>query len=288
MKNRFMQVVRLAVFIMIAAAAALYPGFGAAEIKFGTVPRLSAAELQTMYAPLAEYLSKEIGEKVTVVVPKDFQAFKDAAKAGHMDIGFSNPLLYVQIKDKVNIEPLALSSEVKSGTRFRGIIIVRKDSGINKIPDLKGKKFVFMDKDSPAGYLFQILLLDRAGLDPKKDITVLSFLKRHEKVAEAVIDKTADAGGIREDELEKIKDKVDISQLRIVGYTDYFPNWPLFSTPNLKPDMSAKIRAALLKLKPNDPKNEAILKSARLTGFVPVTDKEYDDLRKAAKIADSL
>jgi phosphonate transport system substrate-binding protein len=287
MKNGFMQAVRAAVFI-VAAMAAFHPGFVSAEIKFGTVPRLSAAELQAMYAPLAEYLSKEIGEKVTVVVPKDFQAFKEAAKAGQMDIGFSNPLLYVQIKEKTNIEPLALSSEVKSGTRLRGIIIVRKDSGINKIQDLKGKKFVFMDKDSPAGYLFQMLLLDKAGFDTKKDITVLSFLKRHEKVAEAVIDKTADAGGIREDELEKVKDKVDVSQLRIVGYTDYFPNWPFFASPSLKPDMVAKIRAALLKLKPNDPKNEPVLKSARLTGFIPVSDKEYDDLRKAAKITDAM
>ncbi|HEY6010956.1 MAG TPA: PhnD/SsuA/transferrin family substrate-binding protein, partial [Nitrospirota bacterium] len=83
-------------------------------------------------------------------------------------------------------------------------------------------------------------------------------------------------------------DKVDISQLRIVGYTDYFPNWPFFASPKLKPEMVAKIRAALLKLKPNDPKNEAVLKSARLTGFIPVADKEYDDLRKAAKITGAL
>jgi phosphonate transport system substrate-binding protein len=259
-----------------------------AEIRFGTVPRLTAPELQAMYSPLADYLSKETGEKVSIVIPKDFQAFKDAAKAGQMDSAFANPLLYVQIKEKANIEPLALSSEGKSGTRLRGIIIVRKDSGIEKIQDLKGKKFVFMEKDSPAGYLFQLLLLNKAGFDTKKDITVLPFAKRHDKVAQAVFDKTADAGGIREDELEKVKDKVDISQLRIVGYTDYFPNWPFFAGPHVKPETAARIKAALLKLKPNDPKNEAILKSARLTGFVPVSDREYDDLRRAAQISDSM
>ncbi len=280
MKNR----VCSAVFLFLAAGM-LISGVATAEIRMGTVPRLSAAELQQMFAPLAEYLSKETGEKVSIVVPKDFPAFKEAVKAGQMDIGFANPLIYVEAKQTANIEPLALSSEVKSGTRLRGIIIVRKDSSITALPDLKGKKFVFMDKDSPAGYLFQILLLSRAGFDAKTDIHLLPFAKRHDKVIAAVLDRSADAGGIREDELEKVKDKIDISQIRIVGYTDYFPNWPFFATEKLKPETAAKVKAALLKLKPNDPKNEPILGPARLTGFIPVSDKEYDDLRKAAKIA---
>ncbi len=287
MKRSFMKTV-MTVVLVVAAFIAFGAGVASAEIKFGTLPRLSAPELQAMYSPLAEYLSRETGEKVTIVIPKDFNAFKDAVKTGQMDVGFANPLIYVQAKEMSNIEPLALSSEVKSGTRFRGIIIVRKDSGFNKIQDLKGKKFVFMDKDSAAGYIFQMLLLSKAGFDVNKDISLLPFAKKHENITTAVFNKTADAGGIREDELEKMKGKLDISQIRIVGYTDYFPNWPFFATPKLKPEMAAKIRTALLKLKPNDPQNENILGPARLTGFIPIIDKEYDELRKAAKVAGAL
>jgi phosphonate transport system substrate-binding protein len=133
-----------------------------------------------------------------------------------------------------------------------------------------------------------MLLLNRAGFDTAKDITVLPFAKKHENVTQAVLNRTADAGGIREDELEKVKDKIDISQIRILGYTDYFPNWPVFAMGKLKPELTARIKAALLKLKPNDPQNEKILGPARLTGFIPVSDKEYDDLRKAAKLVDAL
>jgi ABC-type phosphate/phosphonate transport system substrate-binding protein len=79
-----------------------------------------------------------------------------------------------------------------------------------------------------------------------------------------------------------------VSRIRVVGYTDYFPNWPFFASSKLNPETTAKIKAALLKLKPNDPKNEAILGPARLTGFIPVSDKEYDGLRKAAKIANGM
>jgi phosphonate transport system substrate-binding protein len=267
---------------------AIFARNASAEIKFGTLPRQSEAEMHAMFDPLAEYLTKEMGEKVSLVIPKTFQAFKEEVKAGRLDVGFSNPLIYVEVKKQVNIEPLALSSEVKSGTRMRGILVARKDSGIAKPQDLKGKKISFMDKDSAGGYIYQMLLLSKAGLDVKNDFTILPFAKKHVNVCAAVINKTADAGGIREDELDKVKDQVDISQLKIVGYTDYFPNWPFFATPKLNRDAAEKIRAALLKLKPNDPQNEKILKSARLTGFIPVSDKDYDELRKAAKVAGAL
>ena len=273
---------------IMALLAAFCPRHASAEIRFITVPRLSAAELQTIYAPLIEYLSSEVGEKVTLVVPKDFDGVEKEVKAGKADIGFVNPLIYVQVKQSVNIEPLALSSEVKSGTRLRGIVIVRKDSDVIKLQDLKGKKFSFVEEDSPAGHIFQKLLLSKAGFDLKKDVIMLPYAKTHENVVMAVFNKTADAGGVREEQLDKMKGSLDISQLKVVGFTDYFPNWPFFSTPSLKKESADKIRTALLKLKPNEPQNAKILGQARLTGFIPVADKEYDDLRAAARLVGAL
>jgi phosphonate transport system substrate-binding protein len=286
MKHRFSLFAVMAALSFFAASVAR-PGTAGAEIKFGILPRLSAVEMSRMFSPLAEYLTKETGEKVALVIPKDFDSFKNMVKAGQVDIAFANPLVYVELRKAANLEPLALSSEPKSGTRFRGIIITRKDSGIEKLQDLKGKKLSFVDKDSAAGYIFQMLLLSRAGLE-KKDFVLLPFAKKQDNVTMAVFNKAADAGGIREDDLDKMKDKVDLSQLKIIGYTDYFPNWPVFASPKLDKAAKAKIRAALLKLKPNDPLSDAVLGAARLTGFAPVADKDYDNLRKAATVAGAL
>jgi len=255
-----------------------------AEIKFGILPRLSAVELTTMFSPLAEYLSKETGEKVSLVIPKDFDAFQELVKSGKVDMGISNPIVYIQLKKEINVEPLAVSAETKAGTKFRGIIIARKDSGIEKIQDLKGKKLIFVEEDSAAGYIFQMLLLSKAGMDVNKDFTRLPFAKKHDNVVMAVFNKAADAGGIREDDLDKMKDKVDLSQIKIVGYSDYFPNWPVYATPKLNKDAAAKVRAALLKLKPKETESEKILGAAKLTGFATITDKDYDLLRQAAKL----
>jgi phosphonate transport system substrate-binding protein len=258
-------------------------GPASAEIKIGILPRLSPMELDTMYTPLAEYLSKSVGEKVTLVIPKDFDSYKTLVEKGRVDIGFSNSIVYIQLKKNIAIDPLAVSAEKKAGIRFRGIIITRKDSGIEKVQDLKGKKLSFVERDSAAGYIFQMLLLTKAGIDVNRDFTMLPFAKKHDNVIMAVFNKAADAGGIREDDLDKMKNKVDLSQIRIVGYTDYFPNWPIYSTPKLNKTAAAKVKAALLKLKPGDPEAEKILEAAKLSGFAPITDMDYDLLRQAVK-----
>ena len=255
-----------------------------AEIKLGILPRLNAVELFGMFNPVAEYLSRETGEKVSIVIPKDFDAFKAAVRAGQIDLGFCNSLIYVQIRKTLPIELLALSSEMKSGSKFRGIIIVRRDSPIKKVSDLKGKKLIFVEKDSAGGYLFQQLLLKKAGLDISKDVTLLPFAKKHDNVTQAVYNGVADAGGIREDDLPKMKNKVNLANIRIIASSDPYPNWPMFATPGLNAEKARKIKDALLKLKVGDPNTARVLKAAKLDGFVPVADKDYDSLREAARL----
>ena len=287
MRNVIIQII-VVIAVAIFAAVTVMACNASAEITLGILPRLSTETLYGMFRPLAEYLSNEVGEKVSVVIPEDFDAFKAAVKAGQIDLGFANSLIYVQLKKDMNLDPLALASEEKAGTKFRGIIIARKDSGINKVQELKGKKLVFVDKDSAAGYIFQMMMLSKAGLDIHKDFTVLPFAKKHDNVTMAVFNKEADAGGIREDDFEKMKNKVDLSQIKVIAYSEYFPNWPMFATAKIGKSTAAKIRAAFLKLKADNAESERVLKSAKLTGFTTVSDKDYDLLRQAAKLVGAL
>jgi phosphate/phosphite/phosphonate ABC transporter binding protein len=260
---------------------ALSSGVGRAEeLRFGVLPRLSATELTAMFRPLAEYLSRETGQKVTLVIAKDFDAFENQVRNGELELAFSNPLVYAQLKRTSDLAPLGLAAEKKGGTKFRGVIIVRKDSGISDVAALRGKKLIFVDEDSLGGYIAQALLLKKQGFDVDKDVVRLPFAKKHDNVTMAVFSKAADAGGIREDDLEKLKDRIDLSQLKILAYTDYFPNWPLFATARVSSGTRDAVRAALLKLRAGDP----ALDAPKLTAFAPVSDKDYDGLREAARI----
>ncbi|HWR71751.1 MAG TPA: phosphate/phosphite/phosphonate ABC transporter substrate-binding protein [Nitrospirota bacterium] len=282
MKERFIRSVGPIAFWLAMLIAT--PCSAPAEITMGVLPRLDPMELYDMFTPLAEHLSRETGEKVRLVIPKSFDDFKAMMRSNLVDLGFSNPLVYVQIRKERDIEPLAVASEPKGGTRFRGIIIARKDSGIRTIKDLREKKLIFVERDSAGGNIFQMLTLTRAGLDIRRDFTILPYAKRHDTVIMAVYNRAADAGGIREDDLGKLRGKVDLSQLTIIAKTDYYSNWPLFAMPRLSKEKAAKIRKALLALTPDSSKARAIVGPASLTGFAPISDRDYDLLREAARL----
>jgi phosphonate transport system substrate-binding protein len=255
------------------------PAARAEEIKLGVLPRLSATEITTMFKPLADYLGRETGRKVTLVVAKDFDAFEKQVRDGELDLAFSNPLVYVQLKRQLDLSPLAIAAEKKGGTRFRGIFVVRKDAGIDDVRALKGKRLIFVDEDSLAGYIAQALMLKKQGYDLQKDFVRLPFAKKHDNVTMAVFSRAADVGGIREDDLEKMAGRVDLSQLKVLAYTEYFPNWPLFASARMSAGTREAVKAALVKLRAGN----AALESAKLNGFAPVADKDYDGLREAAR-----
>ncbi len=176
----------------------IMPAMGmASEIKFGLLPRLPEKQLREMFTPLVKYLGKETGMKVTLVIPKDFDTYTKQAIAGDFDIGFTNPNIYITVKKAVpEVEPLALASEPKTGTKLKGVFIVVKESPIKSIKELKGKKVSFVGKGSAAGYVAQMLELEKVGIK-KEDITI-TFAGKPPKVGEAVRDGLADAGGMPE------------------------------------------------------------------------------------------
>lgn len=254
----------------------------AAELKFGLLPRLAEKEMVEGFTPLVKHLEKELGVKVTLVVPKDFDTWTKDAKAGAYDIAYTNPFLYVLVKKAVKeAEPLAIASEPDSGKQLLGTIIVKKDSAIKSIKDLKGKTVAATDPGSAGAYLVQMLMLQKDGV--KKDDVKIIFEKKRDPVADAVLAGKADAGFIRDDDVEKLKAGAD--KFRKLGVSDPIPNWTILIAKKMDPAMAKKIKDVLLKLKPGDLKSLAVLAPAKIDGFVPTSDKEFAVMIEAAKAA---
>ncbi len=265
---------RIVTFIFILL---LIPAFGyAAEFKFGLLPQLPEQQMREMYTPLAQYLEKETGLKVTLVIPKDFATYTKQATAGDFDIGYTNPNVYIDIKKAVpQAEPLAGLPK-----KLTGVFIVAEDSPIKSIKELKGKKVSFVGTDSAAGYVAQMLELQKVGIK-KEDMTII-FAGKPSKVAEAVRDGKADAGGMPEGVFKKLP---FVDMMRVIGKTIELPNWVFHTTKNTDKTTASKVKDALLKLKPLSAEADRVLKKAELDGFVPKTDKDFDPMREAAKAA---
>lgn len=255
----------------------IVPSLGmGAEIKLGVLPTQPEKTLREMYTPLAQFIEKETGSKVTLVIPKDFDTYAKQAIAGDFDIGFANPNIYIDIKKAVpQVEPLAAVSG-----KLKGVFIVAEDSPIKSIKELKGKKVSFVDTGSAAGYVAQMLELQK--VDIKKEDMTITFAGKPPKVAEAVRDGKADAGGMPEGVFKTLP---FVDMMRVIGKTIDLPNWPVHTTKKTDKDIASKVKNAVLKLKPLSAEADRALKDANLAGFVPTADKDYEPMREAAKAA---
>jgi phosphate/phosphite/phosphonate ABC transporter binding protein len=111
-----------------------------AELVLGKIPEENASGVANRFAPLAEYLSKELGTKVTLRIANDYAAVIEGQRAGHIHIAIYGPASYARAyATGVKVEPFAIEVNEDGTKGYHSVLWVKKDSSYQKIEDLKGK-----------------------------------------------------------------------------------------------------------------------------------------------------
>jgi phosphonate transport system substrate-binding protein len=143
---------------------------------------------------------------------------------------------------KKKYQPLLADSE----DLLTGILVVRADSPIKSLDELKGKNVSF-----PAPNAFAASLLIRAELAKKKiDINPV-FVKTHSNVYRSVIGKDALAGGGVNNTLDNEAPEVR-QQLRVLFETPAYTPHPVATHPSVPAAVRERFLKAMLKLTQDD------------------------------------
>lgn len=250
-----------------------YLVYGKNSIKVAILPLYSAITLFDRFDPLMRYLGKRTGYEFKLVIPKDFEDFFRTVQLKKVEYSYSNPYIYIQLADGGHLNAFATTNKAGGGDTFRGIIITHRDSKINGLDDLRGKRVMIVSFRSAGGFLAQKLHLLENGIDVFKDLHIIEG-KRQEEVILSVYGKKVDAGFVRESALDVMREEIDLARIRVIAETPYIANWPFAATRRANGALTGLVRKALIELK--DP---GVLAAARITGFIPADDHEFDNLR---------
>ncbi len=238
--------------------------FAYGDVKVGVLAKRGAVKCMKKWGATGAYLSEQLGEKVQVV-PLKFVAIEPALKEKKIDFLLANSAFYVEMAEKYKIKAIATMVNSKKGqglNLFGGVVLVKKDSPIKELADIKGKKFMCVKYSSFGGGHMAWRLLKENGVDPKKDCA--SFLQgnKHDNVVLAVKNGVVDAGTVRTDTLERMQEekKIDMSEIRIIHQvkddkfpfvrsTRLYPEWPMATCAGTTPALAKKVSAALIALK---------------------------------------
>lgn len=259
-------------------------------VKIGVLAKRSHQITLKKYSSTAAYLSKEIKGYKFEIVPLSFEQLKESVKNKEIDFVLTNTMYYVELEYRYGVSRIAtlknISSKGYETTSFGGVIIANKNSDINSFKDLKGKRFGAVDPLSLGGWVMALKEFKDNNIDID-DFSSFKFFGSHDKVVQAVCKGEIDAGTVRSDTLERMKNEGIITSkcykvIEPKHYKDFpfavstrlYPEWPFAKLSSTPEKLSNKVLIALLKISPDS----KAAKDSNIAGWTIPLD--YTDVHK--------
>lgn len=242
----------------------------------GVHPFLSHEEIEKKFTPIANYLSKQTGIDIKVKVGSSYEEHIRYVGEDKVDIAYMGPASFVNTVNQYSRKPILARLEVNGYSYFQGNIIVRKDSGIKSLKDLKGRRVAFGDPNSTMSYIVPHHLLHQAGVFPDKAVKH-DFLHSHNNVALGVLSGNYAAGAVK----PAVFKKFEAQGLSTISTTPKISEHLFVTRSTLPTNQVEALRQAMLNIKRSSKGMSALhaIKKS-ITNLVKATDRDYDNLSK--------
>jgi phosphonate transport system substrate-binding protein len=271
------------------------------EFRIGILGGENEADRLRNYQCMTEKLPAVLGvEKVSLFPAADYDGVIQGLLGGTLDYaelgasGFAK--IYLAKADAV--EPILTTVQTDGSMGYHSIMVARKDSGMTKVTDIKGKKLGFADPDSTSGYLVpSVTLPEVLGAPVKEYVAETGFGGGHENLVLEVLKGTFDAGttfgsgvgdfkdGYTSGNLRKMVDKgiLNMDDLVELWKSPLIPNGPIVVRTSMNEDMKAKFKQFMMDLPTSDAACFSAVQGGEFKGFAEVNVDFYKTIIDARK-----
>ena len=264
------------------------------ELNVQFVPTNNDGSMEAKARPFAEYLTEKLGRPVNVTLATDYSTIVEAMASGQVDIGIMPPAAYVQARDQGAAKAI-LTSQLGaydqetglpkdgelSGT-FRGEVLVRADSGLETLEDLKGKRIATLSPNSASGYIYPVAEMKNLGIDPTKDCTLTTVNDIPSEMT-AVLNGQQDACFVFEgarNVFQGVFPEEDLFEtLNVLYLTEGdIPNDAIAVQPDMDEELVTQVKDVFLNMKNDEAGSDAMSLWSHL-GYEEVDESVYDTVK---------
>jgi phosphonate transport system substrate-binding protein len=274
------------------------------ELTFAVVPAENASGVIDRWTPFVEYLSKQLGVKVTLRVANDYAAVIEGQRAGNIQLAYYGPASFSRAR-VTGVKTDAFAIDVNSdGTKgYYSVFYVLAKSPYKKLEDLKGKNLGLVDPNSTSGNNMPRFKMNQMGVDPDAFFSKVVFTGSHENavlaLAQGTVDICANWWNADDDSnltrmlgkgMVKNTDGTPMKKedFRIIVKSDLIINSPYAYLTELPDDLKAAIRKAFFDAAKNDKAMFDKLSDGKNRPWEPITNADYDKTIELITFVDNL
>ena len=251
------------------------------EYIVGIHPLHNPKRLVEVYGPIVDQLNASIPQAYfRLEASRNHEEFEKKLYGRHFDFAMSNPYESVRsLKHGYHV-----FGKMGNDEMFRGIILVRKDNGIRKVTDLKGKKVSFSAPTDLAATMMPQYYLHTHGIDVNRDIenlyvgsqesSILNVLRGH---VAAGATSTVAWKSFRQENPELA------AQLEVKWQTESLPSNAWVVRDDVPPILAEKVSKVLVGLN-GTAEGRIMLKRLGISRFDYATGETYEPVRQYLKI----
>ncbi len=266
--------------LLVAALLTVRPGLAAepaSELTIGLIPEMNVFEQVDRFRLLADFLSARIGRPVKLSMLSRYGNIVERIVKKEVDAAFLGSFTGALASAQLGMEPVARPINLDGSSTYWGYIFVRRDSGIESVEQMRGKRLALVERATTAGYVFPKAYFRRHGIDDlDSHFSEIQFWGSHDASINAVLDHRADVGAAKNTIWEHLsrEDPRVSEDLLILATSPKVPSNGLFLAREVDPATREKIRSILLNLE-HDAAADQILPRLRAKGFVPTDTESY-------------
>ncbi|MCR8923486.1 phosphate/phosphite/phosphonate ABC transporter substrate-binding protein [Dasania sp. GY-MA-18] len=259
--------------------------YASEAVRIGFVPSRTSNTVSVSTKELVNYLSSKTGYRVTATTLSNYSSLAIAMKTERVDLAFVGPINYLLIMNITDVD--ILSASVRYGKKgYRGLLIVKSDSDIHKISDLKGKSIALGDRLSASGSLYPKSIFKENNIDLKEDLRAV-HISNPTSIVMSVYKGKVDAGAIFQDarlnkDLKYIAPDV-MSKTRVIYTTSVIPADLQIIRSNVPDEIKSSLKKALLDASKDPYSSQWLYELYGIESLEPAFPEEYEKLKAVMK-----
>ncbi len=243
---------------------------------FGIHPLHNPQHLFEVFNPLMDYLNEQIpGVRFKLEASRNYASYDKKLYAGKYHFSLPNPYQTINAIDR----GYRVFAKMGDDENFRGIILVRRDSGILQIADLKGKAVSYPAPTALAATMMPQYYLQTHGVDVMRELDNRYVGSQESSVMNVYLKQTAAAATWPPPWRALAKERPALEkELKVIWETEPLINNGLVVSPEVPEEIVQRVLELLVNLHTHEPGRQ-ILKPMELSRFESASNASYQVVR---------